>query len=115
MHPDTTLVDLVTPTSWFIFHKLDISGSFLELPVCEWENDPEFQRLDSYVSTVKVVNDIAERGIKLCTEVIRKTGSEDMRKDLIHVIENHRHIVGSTTKRSMLEELKQLGANNNDS
>ena len=114
LHPDTTLVDLVTPTSWFILHKLHISGSFLELPVCEWENAPEFLRLDSYVSTVKVVNDIAERGIKLCTEVIQKTGSEDMRKDLLHVIENHRHTVSSTTKRSMLEELARLGENNND-
>ena len=69
----------MTPTSWFIFHKLGISGSFLELLVCEWENSYEFQRLDSYVSTVKAVYDIAEPGIELCRKVIQKTGSEDMR------------------------------------
>ena len=38
LHRESTLVDFVTPSSWCIFHKLDISGSFPELPVCEWEN-----------------------------------------------------------------------------
>ena len=74
----------------------------------------EFQRLDSYVSTVKVVNDIAERGVKLCTEVIQKTGSEETRKYLLHVIENHRHTVSGKSKRSMLEELAKLGDSNNN-
>ena len=114
LYPDTMLVDLVNPTSWFIFKKLDISGNFLELPVCDWENSPEFQRLQTYVSTVKVVNDTAERGIKLCSDVILKTKSTDTRNNLLQVIENHRHTVSSKTKRSMLEELCILGNSNNN-
>ena len=114
LHPTSTLVDFVTPTSWFILKKLNISGNFLELPVCEWKNSLEFQKFDRYVSTIKVVNDIAERGIKLCSEVIKKTKSEETRKNLLHVIENHRHTVNSISKQSMLEGLAKLGANNNN-
>ena len=33
LYPDTTLVDLVTQTLWFLFKKLGVCGNFLELSV----------------------------------------------------------------------------------
>ena len=109
------MAELITPVSWFIFRKLHIVGSFLHLPVCQWEADEEYDHLKTYVSTVKVVNDAAERGIKLCSDIIKKmTKNEGTRNDLCQVIENHRHTVVSKGKNNMLQELIVLGSNNNN-
>ena len=70
---EAQLHDLVFPTSWFVFRMLVIEGKFLNLPMCEWKTDNEYQSFHPYVSTEKVVNDPAV--------------SKDNRKGLLQVIE----------------------------
>ena len=82
---------------------LDLEGKFLDLPVCEWKTNAEYQSFHRYVSTVKVVNDPAERSIKMCTDIMQKiTKSEESRKNLLQVIEQHRNVVKGTSKNNLL-------------
>ena len=111
---NTELADLVTPVSWFIFRKLKLTGRFLMLPVSAWKGTEEYKVLHQYVSTIKVVNDAAERGIKLCSEVIQKiTTDERTRENLIQVIQHHRKVVKEKRNDSVLEGLSKLSQNNN--
>ena len=111
---DTQLPDLVTPSSWFIFHMLGLKGTFLGLPVCEWETNSDYVLFHQYVSTVKVVNDPAERSIKMCSDIIQKiTRCEKKRKNLLQVMERHREVVQDTKKKSLLLSLSELSNNNN--
>ena len=73
---------------------LGLEGTFLSLPVCEWESNSEYVLFHQYVSTVKVVNDPAERSIKMCSDVMQKiTRCETKSKNLLQVMEKHRDIV----------------------
>lgn len=72
----TPLVDLVSPTSLFIFHKLDIRGRFLDLLACKCEITREFQRFDRYACTVNM-NSIAEPEIQLCSDEIQDLETEE--------------------------------------
>ena len=113
LHPDVSILN-ISSTSWLIFDKLELSGSFLNLPVCEWDSNVEYRKLMCYVSTVKVVNDAAERGVKLCSDIIYETKNETTRNDMMQVIEYYRQTVKSTRKKNMLEELGMLTSNNNN-
>ena len=93
---------------------LGLEGKFINLPVCEWETVTAYQSFHRYVSTVKVVNDPAERSIKMCSDIMQKiTKSEESRKSLLQVIEQHRNVVKGTNKKNLLQSLMQLNNNNN--
>ena len=64
MTDSPSLQSFVGVRSWSIFQKLSANGEWLDLPVEEWENNEEFQRIKSTLSDLKVVNDPAERCIK---------------------------------------------------
>ena len=57
---DTSLVDLVGPESYTLFRALKVSTDWLAKPVIEWRADPDFITADTFVHTVKVVNDADE-------------------------------------------------------
>ena len=94
---DTQLPDLVTPSSWFIFQMLGLEGTFLSLPVCEWESNSEYTLFRQYVS---IVNDPAEKSIKMCFDAMQKiTRFLTSRKNLLQVMEKHMDILQDTKRR----------------
>ena len=63
----------------------------VEKPVAEWPEDEGFVRAREFVTTVKVVNDPAERAVKLNSDyhlIITEDPSEKAR--LLQVVEQHR-------------------------
>ena len=86
----TRLADLVSGDSWFMMNSLDIDTSFLELPVSEW------QQTDAYIDgqrkehSVNVVNDCAERGIKLTSDFLSAGRSEKHFQNVLQVAEHDR-------------------------
>ena len=87
----TTIADLIGPNSWFIFEALCIGSEWLALPVTEWQSRDEFMQASAFARTVKVVNDAAERMIKLNTDFAAYiTDSEEQRASLLQVVEHHR-------------------------
>ena len=64
----TKLVDLVTPESYKFFDILGLDCAWLEKNPDKWEEDESFLVAKDFVTTVKVVNDTAERGVKLAED-----------------------------------------------
>ena len=89
---ETTLADLVGPESYLLFETLAISTDWLSEPVLSWPAMEDFQVADTYVKSLKVVNDIAERGVKMMSDYANKiTTDNNQRQHLLQAVEYHRH------------------------
>ena len=66
--PDTTLVDLVGENSYMIFNILNVDHTWLAKDPKDWDDDPDFKKIKAFVTTVKTVNDCAERGVKMISD-----------------------------------------------
>ena len=65
---NTQLVDLFWPNSWTLFMLIKSGTSWLQNGPETWSEDPGYQETTTFVTTVKVTNDVAERGVKLITD-----------------------------------------------
>lgn len=93
------LTDFIKVDSWFFFHILEIDDSFLALPVGEWSQSAAYQSALLYVGAVNVVNDVAERGVKLGTDYSRSARSEKHFQNTIQVVESNRKHIPNLRKR----------------
>lgn len=59
------LHDFVTENAVTFFARFDTSADFLVKDSSEWASDPEYSNAKKMLATLKVVNDIAERGVTL--------------------------------------------------
>lgn len=85
------LSDFVTQESKFIFDLYGISMNFLEKDPSEWEDDVNFQCGLKVVSDLKVVNDVAERGVALIQEFNTSfTKDEDQKQFALQLVKKHR-------------------------
>ncbi|KAG7166611.1 hypothetical protein Hamer_G013621 [Homarus americanus] len=67
----TRLSDLIDERSWMIFKEHQVCGTaWLMSPVEDWEKNEEFMKLKDFSRSLKVTNDVAERGIKLMQDFI---------------------------------------------
>ena len=99
------LTDFIGTNSWLVFDILGIKGDWLEKSVTEWEDFPEFLTLQSYIDNLKVVNDTAERGIKLWSDYIGiLTSDEAKRQDIVQVVEEHRGKVKARNKAATWQD-----------
>ena len=62
---NTTLANLIGPESWSLLQEFGINNEWLKWPVTKQLEHQMFNDIHCFVHTVKVVNDAAERGIKL--------------------------------------------------
>ena len=66
---ETELCDLITEESWDFFDVVNSDPlPWLTKRVCEWESYADYNKVKTFVSTVKVVNDCAERAVALATD-----------------------------------------------
>ena len=95
----TTLTNLIGPNSWFIFESLSVESDWLSLPVEEWKNLASFLKDKDFVTTVKVVNDAAERRVKLNTDY-SSILTDDLQQQarLLQNVEQHRKQVPGFSK-----------------
>ena len=95
----TELWDLVTPASWKFFDILKSDPNWLTQDVSEWESDPDYNQLKSFVSTAKVVNDGCERAVALATDYARiLTKDSSMRRKILQVVEANRKAFSDVNK-----------------
>ena len=92
--PDFPKVDIkkeiasfVGPDSWTFFRALDIDPAFLHMPVKDWE-ETSFKNGKTVVKHLCVVNDAAERGIKLCFDFLKAAKHEEGLQNVLQVVEN---------------------------
>ena len=59
---------MVGPKSYRVFSILSTDYEWLQQKPEEWENSPDFKEMENFVRTVKVMNDVAERGVKVISK-----------------------------------------------
>lgn len=64
----TNLSSLIGPNSWYLFELLGVNTDWIGMPVEQWDLHPGYKDAEQFVRHVKVVNDSAERGVKLIQE-----------------------------------------------
>lgn len=78
--------DLLSPQSLKIFSRFNIPSDFLEVDPLEWNNNNEYLKARSVLASLKVVNDTAERNVKLMEEYNQKmTKNEEQKQFLLKV------------------------------
>ena len=94
---------LIQPESWLVFDLLKLSGSqdWLLTPISDWSLSPDYIKLEKLTRNLVVVNDLAERGIHLATDFIKRVDSEEQKDALFQVVEDFRGRVKDKTKASL--------------
>ena len=93
------LWDFVQPYSWDFFTILRIEADWLTWPLDKWEESEDYRKARQFVTTVKVVNDAAERGIKLASDYVQSlTKDSEVRQKIFQAVEWHRRKKANTKK-----------------
>jgi hypothetical protein len=88
--PTTKLADLVGQDSWFIFYILKLNDRFLIEKVEDGAHHAAYQECIQHVQAINVINDCAERGVKLSSDFISTARSEEHYQDVLQVVEHDR-------------------------
>ena len=81
------LYDFVTYNTKRFFKITGISAEFLDKDPKNWEEDSDFCGVMKIVKQIKVVNDLAERGVALITEcTLLITNYEEEKQYLLQVV-----------------------------
>lgn len=98
------LNNFVTKGTRSFFTIVGISQDFLLLDPSEWECHEQYRQSQQLVKSIRVVNDLAERGVALIQEFNSSlTRSEEQKQYLLHVVEDHRNKFSAPTKSSAIE------------
>ena len=61
----------------------DEDMGFLMEDVQEWENSAAYVQLKNFIKPLRVVNDTAERGVKLIQDFVSSTTNEELRQEIM--------------------------------
>lgn len=88
---ERNLCDFVTPRSQQLFDRLEMETDFLLFDPSVWNEREDYKAAVQKCQDVQVVNDSAERAVKLITDYNRSlTHDEDDRQYLLQVVEFYR-------------------------
>jgi len=79
--------------------KIDLS--FLHKSVDTWNNEPSFTAAEYKISHFKVVNDAAERGVKLAHDFLPSAQLEERYQNVLQVAENARKALPNQRNRKV--------------
>ena len=83
----TRLGDLVTCDSWLFFKLLYMDVGFLQHDVVTWPGQASYLSSKMKTAVVNVVNDSAERGVKLSADFLDAARSEKHFQNILQVVE----------------------------
>lgn len=97
------LHQLIGPRSWLLFGLLGLGDDqrWMLADPEEWHLHPDYCRAEDFVQNLEVVNDCAERGIKMISDFKDIVKSEDQLKLALQVIEDHRNKFPTVTKQCL--------------
>ena len=95
----TTLADLVAQDSWFLLNSLQIDHEFLKEPAETWSHSTSYQASLKNIDALNVVNDCAERGVKLSSDFLSAAKSEEHYPNVLQVAEADRKKMPNLRKR----------------
>ena len=87
------LAKLVGPSTWSLPNMLEMSAedmSWLNSEVENWEFHGGYVAIRDFLKDLRVVNDTAERGVKMISDFVDSTNNETLRQDLMVAISDQR-------------------------
>jgi len=93
INQSTILANLVDEDSWFLFSLLQINTDFFELDVNKWKTTPSYKEALQSVKAINVVNDPAERAIKLSSDYLDTAKSEEHYQNVLQIVEEERKLI----------------------
>lgn len=97
------LHDFVTANTIDFFGRFGISPQFLQVDPLYWRDTETYQKAKDIVINIKVVNDTAERGVKLMEEYNRiLTNDEQEKQYLLQVVTDYKKQFDSHNKSSLI-------------
>ena len=104
LDPKTVLPDLIGPLSWTLFEVLNVETEFLTVSPDKWMDYPGYVECYTIARNMKVVNDTAERGVKLISEFLTTTTKEESQLQyLLQAVEAHRDKFPNFNKKNINE------------
>lgn len=98
------LEDFVTDNTHRFFRITGIPVDFLKLDVDSWPTDENYTTAKAIVSSIRVVNDIAERGVALMEEYNKlHTNNEEQKQYLLLVVKNYRQRYPNRNKETLMQ------------
>jgi hypothetical protein len=99
---EKNIYDFITPQSKELFKRFGIQTSFLMNCPSTWANDENFQRGLHIVKNLSVVNDVAERGVKLISEYQNILSNDENEKQyILQIVQEHRKLFPNVCKSSL--------------
>lgn len=96
--------DCTSQRSMTFFDMTGISASFIEEDPSEWEELDCFLEGKDTIKSLLVVNDCAERGVKLIQDFCGKlTKNEEQLQYLLQVVQQHRKVFPASTRNIIME------------
>ncbi len=89
--PTTSLADLANKDCWFGMHQLHIDPEFMSLDVKEWATNAGFKKSEVNVRAMNMVNDCAERGVKLTSDFVAVARKEQHLQNVLQAVEHDRN------------------------
>lgn len=87
--------------SWSLFTILEIDPGFLDMHPEKWNSDPQYIKAKAVVDSLSVVNDGAERGVKLAHDFLHTARKESNLQNILQVVENDRASLPNQRKRKV--------------
>ena len=99
------LEQFVDATSMNFFHKLGLNTSWLNKNCANWLEDSNYRDCLTAVRNLSVVNDVAERGVKLMEEYNDLfTKNEEQKQFIIQILDDYRSKGIKHTKESLIKD-----------
>lgn len=97
----TSLAELAGSNSWFTLRILQIDHEFLADKVENWPLCAAYQSSIVSVGAINVINDTAERGVKLSSDFLGAARSERHYQNILQVVEQDRKNMPNLRKRKL--------------
>lgn len=97
------LEDFVTTNTKHFFEILELPYTFLEKDAEKWDEEESYVNASDIVQGLRVVNDIAERGVRLMDEYNRLiTNDEEQKQYLLQVVKKFRSALPNKNKKTII-------------
>ena len=93
------LSSFIGASSWNFFHHLVINMDFLHISVENWSSSCSYQDAKQIIHNLSVVNDRAERGVKLASDYLSAAHIESRYQNILQIVENDRKRIPNIRKR----------------
>lgn len=86
-----------------------VNLEFLKQDPDTWNEDDNFHSASNYFKKLQVVNDSAERNLRLTDTLNKSFKNEDEFNELLHVVKNHRKKYPNAKKCTLLQKIEKSG------